>query len=165
MFDDYAHNPAKIAAAWKAVRVFANRVVGIWQPHGYGPLAHMYDELLDEFEGLWRAGDRVFVVLEDAPAFQVFHIDPVEGDEAFFCERRRRAQFAGAKCGQGTPDTGEIRLDRGEAVIDGGALAKTHPLDGVARFGRDAAGILKGPTNIAVAAGLEDRYFRHGSLL
>jgi len=61
VFDDYAHNPAKIAAAWKAVRVFANRVVGIWQPHGYGPLAHMYDELLDEFEGLWRAGDRVFV--------------------------------------------------------------------------------------------------------
>lgn len=61
VFDDYAHNPAKIAAAWSAVRAFANRIVGIWQPHGYGPLAHMYDELLGEFQNLWREGDRILV--------------------------------------------------------------------------------------------------------
>lgn len=61
IFDDYAHNPSKITAAWTAVRMTSNRVIGIWQPHGYGPLAHMYDELLDCFGELGRDGDRVLV--------------------------------------------------------------------------------------------------------
>lgn len=50
--DDYAHNPAKIAAALAAVLPFAGRVVVVWRPHGYGPLRSMLDGLVAAFAAL-----------------------------------------------------------------------------------------------------------------
>jgi len=43
--DDYAHNPAKIEAAWQAVAPFHQRVHAAWRPHGFGPLAKMLEAL------------------------------------------------------------------------------------------------------------------------
>ena len=60
--DDYAHNPAKIAASWRAVRETAARVFGFWRPHGFGPLALMKDELADALAGAMERGDRLFVL-------------------------------------------------------------------------------------------------------
>jgi len=62
VIDDYAHNPAKIAASWRAVAETATRVLGIWRPHGYGPLAHLFDELVKEIAGTMRPQDRLFVL-------------------------------------------------------------------------------------------------------
>jgi UDP-N-acetylmuramate--alanine ligase len=50
VIDDYAHNPAKIRAAWEAVAPHYERVLAVWRPHGYGPLSKM----LSDLKGLFR---------------------------------------------------------------------------------------------------------------
>jgi len=39
VIDDYAHNPAKIRAAWGAMAASGRLVLGVWRPHGFSPLA------------------------------------------------------------------------------------------------------------------------------
>ena len=62
VIDDYGHNPAKIAAAWRAVVPFARRGIVIWRPHGYGPLRAMLAELTATFAELWSPGDIIAVL-------------------------------------------------------------------------------------------------------
>ena len=62
VIDDYAHNPAKITAAYQAVAPFFKRIFAIWQPHGFKPLALMSGELLDVFAGIIRESDRVYIL-------------------------------------------------------------------------------------------------------
>lgn len=62
VLDDYAHNPAKIRASWTAVAQRAHRVLGIWRPHGYGPLRNMMTELVDAFGQIRRQGDRLYLL-------------------------------------------------------------------------------------------------------
>lgn len=62
VMDDYAHNPAKLAASWRAAAETAERVHGYWRPHGYGPLALMKDDLVEAFAGVCRTGDRLFIL-------------------------------------------------------------------------------------------------------
>ncbi len=52
VYDDYAHNPAKIAAAWETLARNHRRVVAVWRPHGYGPLRLMWDDLVAGFTRL-----------------------------------------------------------------------------------------------------------------
>lgn len=62
VIDDYAHNPAKISAAWKAVQPFSRSIVAIWRPHGYGPLALMRSEISDAFAALAGPRDKVLLL-------------------------------------------------------------------------------------------------------
>ena len=62
VIDDYAHNPAKIRAAWEAVAPRCERVHAVWRPHGYGPLAKMMDGLCGTFASLLRPQDRLFLL-------------------------------------------------------------------------------------------------------
>lgn len=62
VIDDHAHNPAKIKAAWRAVQPGHKRVMAVWRPHGYGPLALMADELVDAFADLARISDQVYIM-------------------------------------------------------------------------------------------------------
>jgi len=62
VFDDYAHNPAKIAAAWTTVQTGAKRVWAVWRPHGYGPLAAMADELAAMFR-TYASGEHRLLIL------------------------------------------------------------------------------------------------------
>ncbi len=62
VYDDYAHNPAKIHAAWSAVSEKAERVLGMWRPHGFGPLAAMADDLVAMFRDTCRSGDRLYML-------------------------------------------------------------------------------------------------------
>lgn len=62
VIDDYAHNPAKIAASWRAVAETARHVHGYWRPHGFGPLALMKDELADSFAAVCKPGDRLYLL-------------------------------------------------------------------------------------------------------
>src|SRR5438132_319596 len=46
VYDDYAHNPTKLAAAIDAVRTFGpRRVVAVFQPHRYSRTAALFREL------------------------------------------------------------------------------------------------------------------------
>jgi UDP-N-acetylmuramate-alanine ligase len=67
VIDDYAHNPAKISASWKAVAESAQRILGFWRPHGFGPLALMKDEVADALASVCRPQDQFFVL----PVFYV----------------------------------------------------------------------------------------------
>lgn len=57
VIDDFAHNPDKIAASLAALHEKPGRLLILFQPHGFGPLALMKDALIAGFaEGL-AAGD------------------------------------------------------------------------------------------------------------
>ena len=62
ILDDYAHNPAKIRASWQTLAAGYRRVLGIWRPHGFGPLASMMNELIETFAGVCRSDDRVYIL-------------------------------------------------------------------------------------------------------
>lgn len=62
VIDDYAHNPAKLSAAWRTVAAAFPRIVAVWRPHGYGPLRNMLEGLTAMFAGALRPGDRLLVL-------------------------------------------------------------------------------------------------------
>ncbi len=50
VIDDYAHNPAKIAALLKALhQASGRRVIAVYQPHGFTPTRHLKAELIESF--------------------------------------------------------------------------------------------------------------------
>ncbi|HJV90619.1 MAG TPA: L,D-transpeptidase family protein [Holophagaceae bacterium] len=58
--DDYAHNPAKVEAALKAAQSQGGRVLAIFQPHGFGPLAFMREDLVQVLKATLRPEDRLW---------------------------------------------------------------------------------------------------------
>lgn len=62
VYDDYSHNPAKIAAACSALVPFYERVHVVWRPHGYGPLRNMMKLLVEAFGQVLRADDTLCVL-------------------------------------------------------------------------------------------------------
>lgn len=62
VFDDYAHSPVKIEAAFTAVTERYDRVLAYWRPHGFGPLAQHADALRKLLPRLLRPADLFFVL-------------------------------------------------------------------------------------------------------
>ena len=63
VFDDYAHNPAKIAAAFEAAREDASgRILAAWRPHGFAPLRNMMEPLAATFAAALRSTDRLWLL-------------------------------------------------------------------------------------------------------
>jgi len=61
VIDDFAHNPDKIDASLATLRAQPGRLLVMFQPHGFGPLAKMGAELAASFaEGL-AADDRLYL--------------------------------------------------------------------------------------------------------
>ena len=56
--DDYAHNPEKIRAALTTAQAGCDRLVAVFQPHGFGPARFMRAELALMLPRLLRARDR-----------------------------------------------------------------------------------------------------------
>jgi UDP-N-acetylmuramate--alanine ligase len=61
VIDDFAHNPAEVAAAIRACQGIGARVCAWFQPHGYGPLRFMKDELISQVRSVLRDTD-IFAV-------------------------------------------------------------------------------------------------------
>ncbi len=62
VYDDYAHNPAKIAASLRALQELTPAVGAVWRPHGYGPLRAMTDELAEILADVLREEDSLLVL-------------------------------------------------------------------------------------------------------
>lgn len=62
VYDDYAHNPAKISAALRTLRPIYPRLHCIWRPHGFGPLRQMRDDLAAMFAREMRSCDRLYLL-------------------------------------------------------------------------------------------------------
>jgi UDP-N-acetylmuramate--alanine ligase len=56
--DDYAHNGAKIAATLAAAQAGAERVIAVFQPHGFGPARFLRAELAELLPRTLRPTDR-----------------------------------------------------------------------------------------------------------
>lgn len=65
VYDDYAHNPEKIASAIRAAREVSagGNVLAVFQPHGYGPLDFIRTELFRVLEDTLKRKDW-FVMME-----------------------------------------------------------------------------------------------------
>jgi UDP-N-acetylmuramate--alanine ligase len=61
VIDDFAHNPDKIAATLATLTAQPGRLLIMFQPHGYGPIAKMGHELARTFAEGMREGDRLFL--------------------------------------------------------------------------------------------------------
>ncbi|WDE96826.1 Mur ligase domain-containing protein [Lentisphaera profundi] len=63
LYDDYAHNPQKIAACISAAKaIYSGAVLVFFQPHGYGPLGFMREALQRELRAVLNKQDK-FVFL------------------------------------------------------------------------------------------------------
>lgn len=49
VIDDFGHNPEKCAATLRTLKATSGRVIAFFQPHGYGPLRQMGEELARTF--------------------------------------------------------------------------------------------------------------------
>ncbi|HEU0311422.1 MAG TPA: Mur ligase family protein [Sphingomicrobium sp.] len=78
VIDDFAHNPDKIAATLETLTAAPGRLLIMFQPHGYGPLAKMGQELAQTFARGMREGDRLF--LPD-PVYQGGTVDRSRGSD------------------------------------------------------------------------------------
>ncbi len=78
VIDDFAHNPDKIAATLATLTAQPGRLLLMFQPHGYGPLAKMGEELAATFAHGMREGDRLF--LPD-PVYQGGTVDKSRGSD------------------------------------------------------------------------------------
>jgi UDP-N-acetylmuramate--alanine ligase len=60
--DDFAHNPAKIAAALTTAQARADRVLAVYQPHGYGPTRFLRRDFVETFAAVLRPADRLWML-------------------------------------------------------------------------------------------------------
>ncbi len=66
VIDDFGHNPDKIAATLATLHQFPGRLLVMWQPHGYGPIRQMKDQLIEMFARDLAAKD---ILLMPEPAY------------------------------------------------------------------------------------------------
>ena len=78
VIDDFAHNPDKIDATLATLRQGDGRLLIMFQPHGYGPLAKMGDELAASFARGMASGDKLF--LPD-PVYQGGTVEKTRGSD------------------------------------------------------------------------------------
>jgi UDP-N-acetylmuramate-alanine ligase len=60
--DDFAHNAEKIAAAIKTAHLRADRVLAIYQPHGYGPTRFLRRDFVATFSRELAPDDRLWML-------------------------------------------------------------------------------------------------------
>jgi len=78
VIDDFAHNPDKIDATLATLRAQPGRLLIMFQPHGYGPLTKMGDELAESLAEGMAAEDRLF--LPD-PVYQGGTVERTRGSD------------------------------------------------------------------------------------
>jgi UDP-N-acetylmuramate--alanine ligase len=78
VIDDFAHNPDKIAATLATMRAQPGRLLIMFQPHGYGPLAKMGEPLAESLANGMAPDDRLY--LPD-PVYQGGTVDKARGSD------------------------------------------------------------------------------------
>ena len=131
IYDDYAHNPEKLAAMWRTLAAaYPKGIAVVWRPHGYGPLRKMMDALAAMFREMVRKQDALFLlpvydaggtadrsINSDALAALVPGSAVVKDIDDAENELRRRASAFGAIVTAGARDPGLPLLARRLAGI------------------------------------------------
>lgn len=99
VIDDFGHNPDKIAATLRTLRAFPDRIIAFFQPHGYGPLAKMGEELAATFARELGTEDRLVV---SDPTYFGGTVDRSTGSEVLLTGLGDRAEHIAdrAACGE-----------------------------------------------------------------
>jgi UDP-N-acetylmuramate--alanine ligase len=82
VFDDYAHNPEKIAAAIQAVQPEKGKLIALWRPHGFAPLIQNFASFVDAFAENLRPQDTAYIL----PVFYAGGTAPKGVDSRDFVE-------------------------------------------------------------------------------
>jgi UDP-N-acetylmuramate--alanine ligase len=106
VIDDFAHNPDKIDATLATLRAQPGRLLIMFQPHGYGPLKKMGEELAESFTNGMAPDDRLY--LPD-PVYHGGTVERTRGSDWLAGEIRARDRRA-----EHIPERGKI----GEALAD-----------------------------------------------
>lgn len=97
VIDDYAHNPAKVAAAIRSVQPLSKKVVAWFQPHGYGPTRFLRNDFVDEISKALRKQDEIWMseiyyaggtTTKNISAGDLINDLKEKGANAFFVENR-----------------------------------------------------------------------------
>jgi UDP-N-acetylmuramate--alanine ligase len=97
LIDDYAHNPAKCAAAIDACQPVAPKVIAWFQPHGYKPTKFLRADFVREIAGVLRPEDEIWMseifyaggtATKDISASDLVNDLKALGKSAFFVENR-----------------------------------------------------------------------------
>ena len=91
VIDDFAHNPDKIDASLATLRAHPGRLLVMFQPHGYGPIAKMGEQLAESFARGLASRDRLY--LPD-PVYQGGTVDRGRGSEWLALEIEKRGGHA-----------------------------------------------------------------------
>jgi UDP-N-acetylmuramate--alanine ligase len=78
VIDDFAHNPDKIDASLATLRAHPGRLLILFQPHGYGPITKMGEQLAESFANGMAKDDRLF--LPD-PVYQGGTVERTRGSD------------------------------------------------------------------------------------
>jgi UDP-N-acetylmuramate--alanine ligase len=97
LIDDFAHNPVKCAAAIEACQPIAPKVIGWFQPHGYGPTKFLRQDFVEEISKVLRPSDEIWMseifyaggtTTKDISANDLINDLKQTGKNAFFVENR-----------------------------------------------------------------------------
>jgi UDP-N-acetylmuramate--alanine ligase len=91
VIDDFAHNPDKIEATLATLRVAPGRALILFQPHGYGPLNKMGEELAESCANGMAPEDRLY--LPD-PVYQGGTVERTRGSDWLAEQIRARGREA-----------------------------------------------------------------------
>jgi UDP-N-acetylmuramate--alanine ligase len=119
VIDDYAHNPAKVAAAIRSVQPLAGKVIAWFQPHGYGPTRFLRNDFVKEISQTLRPQDEIWMseifyaggtTTKNISAADLINDLKVAGSNAYFVEDRNNLV-----------DRIKPHLEKGSAIILMGA--------------------------------------------
>jgi UDP-N-acetylmuramate--alanine ligase len=91
VIDDFAHNPDKIDATLATLRAQPGRLLIMFQPHGFGPLTKMGEELAESFANGMAMDDRLY--LPD-PVYQGGTVERTRGSDWLAGQIRERGRLA-----------------------------------------------------------------------
>ena len=99
VIDDYAHNPAKVAAAILGVQPLAKKVIAWFQPHGYAPTRFLRNDFVESISLSLRPQDEIWMseifyaggtAVKDISANDLIQDIKALGKQAFFVEDRNQ---------------------------------------------------------------------------
>jgi UDP-N-acetylmuramate--alanine ligase len=111
VIDDFAHNPDKIDATLATLRAHPGRLLIMFQPHGYGPLTKMGEQLADSFARGLGPEDRLY--LPD-PVYHGGTVERARGSDWLAEQinvRERHAEHISERAAIGEAILGEAKAD------------------------------------------------------
>lgn len=102
LIDDYAHNPAKLAASIRACQFNARRLIIWFQPHGYKPTMFLRNEFVKEISDALRDEDEIWMseiyyaggtVNRNITSDEIIQAIRMKGKKAFYINDREYFPF------------------------------------------------------------------------